>query len=271
MTIGPGIATPELIGDTDSVNLKIAHIGNVISADNLEVDNAPITGAGLNNIVNGSRARYYESSVDDHIYDFDFVNCDSFAADFVYMANFKSVFDRWDVAGATVRVRADNSTAYSATLKTATVRRTNLIGPRLEDIAIDVTNTTEFTHWRVRMQTGAVNADKIRLSKIFVCKLFDFGRDPEYSLPMQQGGAMKFQRHTAKRYFFTWRGVSNDKIETFNALIMPYTIQTGLVFYDPADAVLGGDRAIFARVIDYGHQALSSNSNTVTMTVEEIV
>jgi len=263
--------TIQTIDDTASVNLKIAHIGNVISADNLEVDNAPITGAGLNNLVNGSRARYYESSVSDHIYDFDFVNCDSFAADFVYMANFKSVFDRWDVAGGTVRVRADNSTAYSNTLTTATLRLNNLIGPRLEDVAIDVVNTTGYTHWRVRMQTAAVNAAKIRLSKIFVCKLFDFGRDPEYSLPMQQGSAMKFQRHTAKKYFFTWRGVSNDKLDTFNALIMPYTIQTGLVFYDAADAVLGGDRAIFARVIDYSHQALSSNSNTVTMTVEEIV
>ena len=266
------ITTPILpIDSSTNINFKIGHIGNIVSADSLDVSEAPIVGAGLNNIVAGSRAQYYESSTSDHIYDFDFVNCDSFAADFVYIANYKSVLDRFDVITTDFRVRADNSTAYSNTILFTRQTTRDLYGPRKEDIYSQFLNSTSYTHWRVRMQTTAVNAEKIRLSKIILCKLFDFGRDPEYSLPMQQGGAMKFQRHTAKKYFFTWRGVSNDKIDTFNALIMPYTIQTGLVFYDPANAVLGGDRVLFGRVVDYGHQALSSNSNTVTMTVEEIV
>jgi len=263
--------TIQTIDDTASVNLKIAHIGNVISADDVTIDQDPIAGTSINNILQGSRSQYYESDTDDHIYNLTFDACDSFAGDFVYIANYKTVIDRFDVASTDVRVRADNSTAYSNTLLNVNVGYANLQGLRGEDYYSEITNSTGYTHWEIRIQDSMVHAVKLRIAKAFVCKLFDFGRDPEYSLPMQQGGAMKFQRHTAKRYFFTWRGVSNDKIDTFNALIMPYTIQTGLVFYDPADAVLGGDRVLFARVVDYGHQALSSNSNTVTMTVEEVV
>ena len=263
--------TVTAISSTSGVNLKIGHVANIISANQITVTEDPIAGSSINNLVSGGRSSYYESDTNQHIYDFDFESITSAAIDFVYLANFKSCLDRWDVASADLRVRADNSTAYSNTLLFQTKAYSDLIGSREEDLILSVPGTTAYTHWRVRMQVAAVDAEKIRISKIIPCVLFDFGKDPQYSLFMKQGRGSDFQRHTKKRYEFTWRGVSNDKVDTFNALILPWISQTGLVFHDPGDLVFAGDKVLFANVVNYSHSAISGNSNLVRMEVEEIV
>jgi len=263
--------TIQAIDDSASVNLKIAHIGSIASGTGFTADNAPTSNTSINNLVANSRGSYYESGTADHIYDFDFEGCTAFAADFVYLGNFKSVLDRWDVSTSDVRLRADNSTAYSNTLETNNITTSDLVGARGEDAYFTSNNSTSYTHYRVRMQTGAINAARIRLSKLIVCKLFDFGVDPEYSLRMTQGAGLNFQRATQKEYNFSWRGVSNDKLDTFNALIFPYLKQTGLVFYDVNDLIFAGDQVFFGFVQEYSHNSLSGNSNQVSMTVREVV
>ena len=259
--------TVQAISSTTGVNLKIGHIASVVSATQIVAQ----PGNEITNLVSGGRSSYYESTVSVHLYDFSFEAITSAAIDFVYLANFKSCLDRWDVASADLRVRADNSTAYSNTLLFETKAYSDLIGSREEDLILNVTRTAAYTHWRVRMQVAAVDAEKIRIAKIIPCVLFDFGMEPEYTLGMRQGRGKDFQRHTKKKYTLTWRGVSNDKLDTFNARIVPWLHQTGLVFYDAADLIFGGDTVMFANVVSYDHSAISGNSNVVRMQIEEIV
>lgn len=251
-------------------NLRIGHVGNVIDSTTMASTLTAKTGFEVNNLLRGSRASGFWSSNSGTTCNTDFEASTSFKADFFFVGNAKLTFDISGDTGIDFNLWSDTSTSYANNHYSQTLTSSSFLGPRGEDIAINFTKNTS-SHDYHRIRTSVSPASPHRYSFIIICELFDFGRDPIANFQASQSFIPGLQRHKQKELTLTWKGVSNEKLNTFKGLILKWADMSPIVLYETNDAILQGDKALLCNIIRYDARGLTSNTNEVRLTVKETV
>lgn len=145
----------------------------------------------------------------------------------------------------------------------------SLTGNASEDFIRSISFNTAQRYWRVTLST--TNEVTHQLSKLYLGRYFDFGKEPTFDYAESFAYKTPAERRPPRRFNLTWRGITNAKKQDFISKIAKYRDTNSVIVWDQADYILSNMRSCHCRIVDLKIDSVTYNNNTISVYFEELV
>lgn len=144
-----------------------------------------------------------------------------------------------------------------------------LYGARSEDFIETFDAEGAVRVWYVTL--GADTSTKFPTSKVNFGTLFDFGREPTWSVVDKKEAKTTNYREQAHIIKLQWKGISDTIQNSFIDKVVKYADINPVVLYETTDVILRGWKVVMCKLVDFQTEARTPNSNTISCVFEELI
>lgn len=247
-----------------ATNLLIGYADIPFNALSITSDQTYSTSYPLENLVNGSRGKRAELAsayTGTHTVTIDLGSGVTQTANYFALLDVKIL-----KASGVTSVVLKGSNGAPATIATVTLSSITLTGGQGRDYITTFAETTAYRYWIIEFVGTSTTRP---LSKIYLGKLFDLGRDPQFSREVSSERSEK-EIYEGAKLSLSYNGITTTKRQDFEDKIGDYSDTNDVLLYaNSYTAVMLGTSLMSCAINNYSFEAKGAKQNDLIIELEE--